>query len=191
MKKFLMIAITVCLGTQLQAQQMQASAGLELGIPFKNYMTIMGGVSGGFEYVVWEQIAATGQLGFQVIGTNNKAYNDAVHSGTIPMVFFQVGGKYYIQEVQNGFYGHAQFGFHNGYHQYTYGEGTVYQTDYSSSFGGLSWAFGGGYQTEKFDLSARFNGISVGSRSYYSGYSGSTGVIYFGIRAAYLIPIGN
>jgi len=188
---FVALCAFVLIGNGAAAQQMQASAGLELAVPFVNWASFGVGLSGGFEYPVWEQIAATGQLGFEVMlaGSGPDGTSSASNIG---MGFFQVGGKYYFQDVQDGFYGQVQLGFHTGSQKFKYNEGTIYESTVKQSVGGASWAIGGGYQMEKFDISARLNGVggrrSVASSTYTYSYNS---LFYFGIRVAYLIPVGS
>lgn len=201
MKKLLIIAALALFGGQSYAQ-MQASAGLELGIPFKDYTNFMAGVSGGFEYVVVGNLALTGQLGFQMIFTDKDIFKNELDGGleysNIPVIFFQVGAKYYFQEVQKGFYGHGQLGIHNRVVKYTYDGQSSNEPNYSYTRAGFSGAIGIGYQLEKLDFGLRFNGVTGSTTRYYSGYTGnygtggnSDGFSYVGLRIAYLIPVGD
>lgn len=190
MKKILILTALALFSGHSYAQ-MQASGGLELGVPFKDYASFMAGASGGFEYVVVDKLAVTGQLGFAIVFTNDNVNNSVYYNKNIPMVFFQVGGKYYFQEIQKGFYGHVQMGLHNRSMKYVYGENTSVETSYRVSRTGFSIAAGGGYQLDNFDIGLRFNAVTGGTYAYYSGYSSGTGMTYLGLRVAYLIPIGD
>ena len=189
-----MIASLSLIGTQTFAQDMQASAGLELGVPFVSYGTVMTGVTGGFEYVILDKLTLTGQLGFEIMFTNDNVIDDYYYyDSNIPIVIFQVGTKYYFTEALKGFYGHGQIGIHTRIMKY------VTNTIDDDSFtrytrAGISGALGVGYQTERLDFGLRFNGVTGStSKVVYANnsFNPGSGFGYVGVRIAYLIPVGN
>lgn len=94
--------------------------------------------------------------------------------------------KYYFQDQQEGFYGHAQLGIHSvstKTEDIDLGPlGT--QEGVSSSTTNFSWAIGVGYQLEKLDLGLRYNSISPDSD-----IEGAKASSYIGLRVAYLISL--
>lgn len=172
--------------TATMAQSNQLSFGVDLGMPmgdFGDMASFIVGPTVGFELPVGDMLGVTIQAGYDFVSLKSEA-KDVFKSFT--MIPAQVGLKYYFQEQQEGFYGHAQVGIHSmtvKTEDIDLGPlGTIEGTSDSNT--NLSWAIGVGYQLEKLDLGLRFNSISPDSDA-----EGAKASTYIGLRAAYLLNL--
>ncbi len=192
MKKHLLL-LSLAFGGSigLHAQTNQLSLGVDLGLPMdplsKEY-TFIPGVSAGFELPLGTNMGLTLQAGY-LIPQAKSDFTDVLSSASIIPV--QAGLKYYFQEQQNGFYGHAQVGIHAFSESFkAIDVAGIHVADAETrSETNLSWAIGAGYQLDKLDIGLRFNMIIPGDDAEAEG--GETEAkSYIGLRVAYLLALG-
>ena len=194
MKKTIAIASLILLSGAASAQDNQLSFGLDVALPmgdFADAYSLGIGPAVGFEVPVGDNLGVTLQVSYDILSPSSDT-KDFINSAS--MIPIQAGLKYYFQDQQEGFYGHAQVGVHM--QSYTTEEITTPAipplipamttpsvTESSTNF---SWAIGVGYQLEKFDLGLRYNSVSPDSD-----VEGAEASSYIGLRVAYLLPLGN
>jgi hypothetical protein len=216
--QYLLIGMAFALGSvPLAAQTTQLSLGADVGIPVGDMAddgaSLILGPTLGLEIPVGTRLGITLQTGYHLVFVNDD-YDDR-YSGW-NMIPAQLGLKYYFTEQQLGFYGQFQAGIHAMIREF--GEvrydviGGVNEADTASvTFPTLginstlfSWALGVGYQTERLDVSLRYNAIGADDRDRvsvqvpgfdpsvieYRDYS-SPAYSYIGIRIAYLFNLGS
>lgn len=189
MKKILTVVSALVLGMSAMAQDNQISLGLDAALPmgdFGDFYSLGIGPAAGFELPVGDNLGITAQLSYQILMVQSD-FSDLVKSAS--MIPLQAGLKYYFQDQQEGFYGHAQLGFHMSSvttedQSFTFLGTTTTIEGSTESSTNFSWAIGVGYQMEKLDLGLRYNSISPDSD-----VEGAESSNYLGIRVAYLISL--
>lgn len=188
-KKVLVVCAALALSGGAMAQSPQISFGADIGLPmgdFGEVASLMIGPNVGFEYPMGDKLGLTAQVGYDLVMLKDDAKDAFDKYSIMPL---QAGLKYYFQESQKGFYGHAQVGAHNI-------SVTTADIDLgpfgkvegkSDSQTNLSWAVGAGYQLEKLDIGLRYNSISPDSDAP----DGTNPATYIGLRVAYLLNLGN
>lgn len=188
MKKVLVSFAAMALTGGMMAQSNQLSFGADLGLPmgdFGDLSSLIVGPTVGFELPVGDNLGVTIQAGYQIVMLKDDVKDFYDSYSMIPA---QAGLKYYFQEQQEGFYGHAQLGIHSTSYKTKDLDlgilGTIEGTSESST--NFSWAIGAGYQLEKLDIGLRYNSISPDSD-----VEGAEAANYIGLRIAYLLSLGN
>ena len=189
-KQFITLSLALCGSLGLMAQSNQLSFGLDLGLPLdplsKEY-TFIPGISAGFELPVGDKLGITLQAGY-LMPQPKSDFSEVLSSAS--MIPVQAGLKYYFQEQQKGFYGHAQIGIHAFSESFKAIEvaGIQVSDAETRSETNLSWAIGAGYQLEKFDIGLRYNAIVPGGDAEEEGEeTESKG--YIALRVAYLLSL--
>jgi len=161
------------LSQESKAQGFTFSGGLEVALPlgdFGNLASFGVGASVGGEYALNDNMGITLNAGY-IFLVPEEFFASAF------MLPYQAGYKYYFDSNENGFYGHAQIGFHTvsatsediSLFGTNIGGVTVSSTD-------LSYAIGVGYLiNEKIDLGLRYNIVATEVSSSN----------YIGLRTAY------
>ena len=158
----------------------------------KEYNFLIGG-SAGFELPLGDKIGITLQAGY-LLPQAEADFKELLAS--VSMIPAQVGLKYYFQESQSGFYGHAQVGIHAFTEKFkaydlTDGNGvTVHYAERGETQTLMSWAIGAGYQLEKLDFGVRLNMILPKANAEAEGEE-SGAKSYVGLRVAYLFGLGG
>lgn len=168
------------------AQSNQISLGVDLAMPLGDFGDAYGlgvGPTAGFELPIGDNLGVTLQVSYDILMPKSEVKDFIKSASMLPA---QLGLKYYFQDQQEGFYGHAQLGIHSvstKTEDIDLGPlGT--QEGVSSSTTNFSWAIGVGYQLEKLDLGLRYNSISPDSD-----IEGAKASSYIGLRVAYLISL--
>lgn len=178
----------------VMAQSNQISLGADVALPMGDFGDVYSlgiGPAVGFELPVGDNLGVTLQVSYMFLTVKDDFSDFIDKSSMLPV---QAGLKYYFQDQQEGFYGHAQLGIHSS--SATTAEYTIpgipgltpdivvpSETESSSNF---SWAIGAGYQLEKLDIGVRYNSISPDSD-----VDGAEASNYIGLRLAYLLSLGN
>lgn len=185
-RQFLSLSLALAGSIGLLAQTKQLSLGVDLGLPLdplsKEY-TFIPGVSAGFELPLGTNMGLTVQAGYLMPQAKSDFSEVLSSSSLIPA---QAGFKYYFQEQQKGFYGHAQIGIHAFSESFKaigpFEARTASETN-------LSWAIGTGYQLDKLDIGVRYNMIIPGDDAEAEGEE-TEAKSYIGLRVAYLFALG-
>lgn len=191
-KQFLSLSLALCGSIGLMAQSNQLSFGVDLGLPLdplsKEY-TFIPGISAGFELPVGTNLGITLQAGYLMPQAKSDFSEVLSSSSMIPV---QAGLKYYFQEQQKGFYGHAQVGIHAFSESFKAIDiAGIHVADAETrSETNLSWAIGAGYQLDKFDIGLRYNMIIPGEDAEEEGEE-TEAKSYIGLRVAYLLALGG
>ncbi|MBX2981948.1 MAG: outer membrane beta-barrel protein [Flavobacteriales bacterium] len=193
MKKITLGLAAFAFAGGLMAQSNQISLGVDLAMPLGDFGDAYGlgvGPTAGFELPIGDNLGVTLQVSYDILMPKSEVKDFIKSASMLPA---QLGLKYYFQDQQEGFYGHAQLGIHS---VSTKSEEittpgvpalgipdrvTPSQTTSSTNF---SWAIGVGYQLEKLDLGLRYNSISPDSD-----VDGAKASSYIGLRVAYLISL--
>lgn len=148
----------------------QFSAGLDFVQPSWEGASLGYGVSVGYEYGINDNLGATAQVGYLLMGVDDAFFKN------YSMIPVQVGAKYYLDTKSSGLYAHAQAGIHSisitTPEIVIPGGGiiddiVIPEETYSDS--NTSFAIGAGYiVNENIDASVRYNVLSYdeGSDSY-------------------------
>lgn len=191
----LTLAAALCGTLGLMAQSKQISLGADLGLPLdplsKEY-TLLVGPTAGFELPLGDQLALTLQVSY-LLPQAKSDFKEVLSSAS--MIPAQLGLKYFFQESQKGFYGHAQVGIHaftESFKDYdeTVDGVTVHFDGRSETQTLMSFAIGAGYQLDKFDLGLRYNMILPEADAEEAGAEPEA-KSYIGLRVAYLLSLGN
>jgi hypothetical protein len=206
---------------QLAAQSPQLSLGVDVGIPVGDMAddgaSLILGPQLGFEVPIG-RTAITLHTGYSLVFVKEVANRPVTRSWN--MIPAQLGLKYYFAEPQLGFYVHGQLGLHamiRDFDEVTHTvtvttedeNGNITTSEQSTTLPTLgitstlfSYALGVGYQSERLDVSLRYQGIGAADEdavyvqvpgfdnervSYFTGAQYS----YFGIRIAYLFNLGR
>lgn len=181
------IGAGLLIGTSLLAQSKQLSIGADVMLPqgdFSKEFSLGVGPSVGFELPVGDKIGITIQAGYNILMLKDEI-KEVLDGAT--MIPAQAGLKYYFQESQNGFYGHAQVGVHSFTEKFK--ENALFGlSEESESKTNLSFGFGVGYQLSKFDFGARYNIVTAGESE---GSEEAESLSYIGVRIAYILALGE
>ncbi|MDQ3100727.1 MAG: DUF3575 domain-containing protein [Bacteroidota bacterium] len=211
------------------AQNSQISLGADVGIPFGDMSddgaSLILGPTLGFEVPVG-RVAFTLQGGYSLVFVKEKGETNRPVTKGWNMIPVQLGLKYFFSEPQMGWYVHGQGGIHSMIRNFNESTTTVItvndngtpddtsddtETSTEASIPSLditstlfSYALGVGYQSEKVDVSLRYQGIGAdeeqtvfvqlpdGSTSQESvSYPTAAAYSYIGIRIAYLFNLGG
>lgn len=161
----------------------QISVAADFALPNWEGVSLGYGVSAGYELDLGDNLGATAQIGYLIMGIDGE-FDDFIKSYS--MIPIQVGAKYYLDSKTSGLYGHVQLGVHSvsvttpeiiipaipGFSdEIVFPEETI--TDSQTSF-----AVGAGYIiNESLDVALRYNVLTS--------EAGSDG--YIGIRVGYTI----
>jgi hypothetical protein len=161
----------------------QFSAGLDFAQPNWEGASLGYGVSVGYEYELSDNLGATAQVGYILMGVDDAFFNN------YSMIPVQVGAKYYLDDKSSGLYAHAQAGIHSVSSTTPEivipGGGiiddiVIPEETYTNS--NTSFAIGAGYiVNENIDASVRYNVLT------YDGFS----VNYIGMRIGYTFGGGE
>lgn len=191
MNKHLLTIALALSGASLLAQDKQISLGADLGLPLdplSEEYSFLVGPTAGFELPVGTNLGITLQVSYILPQAKSEFADELSSSSLIPA---QLGLKYYFQEQQKGFYGHAQVGIHSFTEKFKEIDlPGVHFDARSETQTNLSWAIGVGYQLDKFDIGLRYNAIVPSEDAEEEGEEGDSKA-YIGLRVAYLFALGN
>jgi hypothetical protein len=180
-KVIMLTAAAMLLAFGSYAQSGRFSVGAEVGLPMGDFGDASGiGIGGtiGYEYPLTDNIALYARAGYITFsGKDQESFGVTVEGASTGMIPVQVGIKYYLNEVMEGFYIDAEVGVHNMRVKtpefeilgVTYGGDTESETK-------LSYAPSIGYHLANIDISIRYQIVST---------EGST-TSYIGARLAYV-----
>ena len=161
----------------------QISVGADFALPDWEGASLGYGVSAGYEMDLGDNLGATAQVGYLIMGVDDAFFNN------YSMIPVQVGAKYYLDSKTSGIYGHVQAGVHSisvtTPEIVIPGGGIIVdfvipEETYTDS--NTSFAIGAGYIiNETFDASVRYNVLT-----YEEGSSS-----YIGIRVGYTLGGGE
>ena len=217
-----MIGTALCGASYLSAQSTQLSLGVDVGVPFGEMTddgaSLILGPTLGLEFPVGK-VGITAQGGYSLVFMKD----DARYTGW-NMIPAHLGLKYYFSEPQLGWYAHLQGGIHSMIREFGEETTTVItvndngtpndpsddtETSTSATLPSVgitstlfSYALGIGYQSERMDVSVRYQGIGAddedglqvtipGAGNEHFTYPSSAAYNYIGIRIAYLFNLGG
>lgn len=186
--RIILIGLLLGTGSVASAQSKQLSFGADFsflqGDIGKEYSLGVGPTLG-FELPVGSKLGVTLQAGYTFLMLKEDAKDVLDGASLIPV---QAGLKYYFTESQKGLYVHGQLGIHaftEKFKALPAPFNTEAETESSTNF---SWAIGAGYQLDRIDIGVRFNSISPKEEE---GGGEAEALNYIGLRAAYLLNLGN
>ncbi len=175
-------ATAMLLSMSSYAQSPRFSVGAEVGLPMGDFSDVNGiGIGGSvrFEYPLTDNIALYGTAGYLTFSGKDfdTGLGGTIEGSSQNMIPVQVGIKYYLNEVQEGFYFDLEVGVHNISVKTPDFEilGVVVEGETVSSTE-LSYAPSIGYHLANIDISVRYQMVAT---------EGST-TAYIGTRLAYV-----
>jgi hypothetical protein len=211
----------------LSAQFHQLSLGADVGIPFGDMAddgaTLILGPTLGYETPTFgaSRVSLTLQAGYSLVFVKEAENSNRPAARSWNMIPAHLGLKYYFTDPQLGWYVHGQGGIHSMIRDFgevthtvtvttTHDDGTVTTSDETTRLPTLgitstlfSYALGVGFQTERLDVSLRYQGIGAdeertvfvqlptGNQQEAISYPTAAAYSYIGIRIAYLFNLGG